>query len=417
MLVGSGGIQVSAKLASLTLVTSLLLFSTAAWTQQTSGSIAGVVKDHQGALIPNAKVTLVNQEQGSSREMQSNPDGSFVFFPLLPATYSVMIEAAGFKKFERRDIKLFPNDRIALGDVVLEVGSLSETITVEASVVMLQTQSAERSGIITGSQTVNLALNGRNYLSLIGLVPGIVSWADNQVAGPGGIGSISANGQRANQNNLTLDGVANMDTGSNGTQHTSLNIDAVAEFRVITNSQPAEFGRSAGAAINIVTKSGTREFHGTGYWFHRHEGLNANSWRSNQDGLQRRFYRYNYQGYNLGGPVYVPNKFNTNKEKLFFFWSQEWQNQLIPNATRYVTVPTAAQRRGDFSLTNEADGSLVTIRDPLSAAPFPGNQIPAGRQSADGAKILNFYPQPNFTGRPDYNYQTQVSASYPRRQQ
>lgn len=342
------------------------------WSQQTSGLITGVVRDRQGAVVPNAKVVLLNQSQGTIvRELTTAQDGSFVITPLLPATYSLTVEAPGFKKFEQRDIKLFANDRIALTDIVLEVGAVTESVTVEATAVQLQTQSAERSGVVTGQQVVNLALNGRNYLDLIKTVPGIVSQFDGQVAGPGGIGSIFANGQRGNQNNLTLDGVANMDTGSNGTQHTSLNIDAVAEFKIITNSHPAEFGRSAGAAINIVTKSGTQEFHGVGYWFHRHEGLNANNWRNNIDGLARRKYRYNYQGYNIGGPIYIPGKFNANKDKLFFFWAQEWQEQLVPNSTRYVTVPTAAEREGDFRLTREPDGRPVIIRDPLSGQPFP----------------------------------------------
>ncbi len=415
------GVTVDSKLnrlfsfaAVLAAVLSLLVAPVPA--QQVSGSISGVVKDNQGAVVPNAKVTLVNQLQGGVREQNTNPDGSFVFTPVMPSTYTVSVESAGFKKFERRDVKLFANDRIALSDIVLDVGAVSETITVEANVVQLQTQSAERSGVVTGLQTVELALNGRNYLDLIKTVPGIVSDFNGQVAGPGGIGSIYANGQRGNQNNLTLDGVANMDTGSNGTQHTSLNIDAVAEFKVITNSQPAEFGRSAGAAINIVTKGGSKDFHGAGYWFHRNEGLNANNWRNNRDGLGRKFYRYNYQGYNIGGPIYIPGKFNKNKEKLFFFWAQEWQRQLIPNGTRQVTVPTAAERRGDFTGTHEGDGRPVTIMDPLTKQPFPGNTIPQNRWNTDGAKILSFYPLPNVTGQPGYNYQTQVSASYPRHQ-
>ncbi len=396
----------------------LCCVSTLAWAQQTSGSISGVVKDRQGAVVPNAKVILVNQAQGTvTRELTSGPDGSFVITPLVPAAYTLTVEATGFKKFERKDIRLFANDRIGIGDITLEVGALTETITVEASTVQLQTQSAERSGVITGIQTVNLALNGRNYLSLVGVVPGVVSTFDGQVAGPGGIGNIFANGQRGDQNNVTLDGVTNMDTGSNGTQHTSLNIDAVAEFKVITNSQPADFGRSTGAAINIVTKSGTQNFHGTGYWFHRHEGLNAQTWRNNADNVTtKKKYRYNYQGFNLGGPAYIPGRFNKNKDKLFFFVGREWQNQLIPNTTRYVTVPTAEERQGNFSKTHESDGRAVTITDPTTKQPFPGNIIPQQRWNADGAKILSWYPAPNVSDRPDYNYQSQISASYPRRQ-
>lgn len=209
-----------------------------------------------------------------------------------------------------------------------------------------------------------------------------------------------------------------MDTGSNGTMHTALNIDAIAEFKIITNSQPAEFGRSSGAHVNVVTKSGTRNFHGVGYWFHRHEGLNANNWRNNLEGRERQKYRYNYQGYNIGGPVFIPGKFNKDRDKLFFFWGQEWQEQLIPNGLRSVTVPTAEQRRGDFSRTVEAGGTPVTILDPLdNRRPFPNNVIPQSRFHPDGVRILNFYPLPNVPSPPpDFNFQSQVSGSYPRRQ-
>jgi hypothetical protein len=395
------------------------------WAQQTSATLMGVVRDKQGAVVPGATVVLINQEQGTAvRNLKTEGDGSFIIAPLQPATYTLTVEASGFKKFEQKDVKLFANDRLSIGNIELEVGSLTETVTVEAAVVQLQTESAQRSGIVTGVQTVNLALNGRNYLSLMTTVPGVVSEFNGQVAGPG-IGMISINGQRTNQNNITLDGVSNMDTGSNNTQHTSLNIDAIAEFKILTNSHPAEFGRSSGGAVNVVTKSGTTEFHGAGYWFHRHEGLNANTWRNNQDlvtvngqrvAQSRRKYRYNYQGFNVGGPVYIPGKFNTAKDKLFFFFAHEWQEQLVPNNARNVTVPTEAERNGDFRLTHESDGRLVTIRDPLTGQPFPSNTIPQSRWNADGRKILNFYPLPNISGFPDYNYTTQLSASYPRRQ-
>jgi hypothetical protein len=396
----------------------VLAASPVVWAQLTSGTIYGTVKDPQGAVIVGAKVTVVDQARRTSVETVSSADGTFAVPSLQAGTYTVTVEMAGFKKYEKKDVILRVNDRLQLGDLSLELGATAETVTVQAEIAMLQTQSAERSGIITGTQTVNLALNGRNYLDLIKTVPGVVSDFNGQVAGPGGIGAIYVNGQRGNQNNLTLDGATNMDTGSNGTQHTSLNIDAVAEFRVLTNGQQAEFGRSAGAAINIVTKGGTQDFHGTGYWFHRHEGLNANNWRNNRDGLPRRYYRYNYQGYNVGGPVYVPGKFNKDKDKLFFFFGQEFQRQLVPNTTRFVTVPTPDQRNGDFSNTRDAAGVLQTIVDPLNnRQPFPGGRIPASRFSADGQKILNFYPLPNVSGQPSYNFQSQESSSYPRRQE
>jgi hypothetical protein len=374
--------------------------------------------DRQNAVVPNAKVVLVNQSQGAIvRELKTEADGSFLIFPLNPGTYNLTVEAAGFKKFEQKDLRLFANARVSLSNIVLDVGALAETIEVTAQAVQLETQSATRSGVVTGSQTINLALNGRSYMDLVRTTPGVVENLNAfQTAGVDGPGSVNVNGLRASYNTLTLDGVTNMDTGNNSTQHTALNIDAVAEFKVVANSQSAEFGRSAGAAINIVTKGGSRDFHGTGYWFHRHEGLNANNWKNNVDSIQRNLYRYNYQGYNIGGPVYIPGKFNTSKDKLFFFWAQEWQNQLRPNTQRNVTVPTADERQGNFSLTHESDGRLVTIKDPTTGQPFPGNKIPESRWNRDGVKILNWYPLPNVAGVPNYNYTSSVSTQYPRRE-
>lgn len=377
--------------------------------QLVSGSIIGFVKDSQQMAVVGAKVTLINPAQATSREVLTGADGGFVITPVQPGSYNITVEAPGFKKFEQSNVRLFANDRLALGDIVLQVGAVSETITVEGAVAQVQAQSAERAGVLTGNQVVDLALISRNFFDLARTIPGIVY--------TGGLGGIISNGNRGNQNNLMLDGVTNVDTGSNGGTLATTNIDMIAEFKVITNSQQAEFGRSSGAQINVVTKSGTNQFHGTGYYFYRHESLNANSWRNNMDGRQRQLYRFDFVGFNIGGPAYIPGKFNTNKDKFFFFIGHEWQNQLSPNSLRNVTVPTQAQRNGDFSATTEADGRPVTIRDPLANAPFPGNRIPTNRFSPDGQKILNFYPLPNAMGiDPSFNFQSQVSDTFPRRE-
>jgi hypothetical protein len=400
------------NVASLFVLSSVFLFA-----QETTGSIAGTVKDTSGASIPNAKVTITNTGQGTSRVMETTGDGNFFADPLQTGRYEVTVDATGFKRSVTSDIVLFANQKVSLGDIALQVGSQGETVNVEGSAVQLETEDAMRSGVITGSQTVNLALNGRNYLDLVKTVPGIVSDFNGEVAGPGGIGSIYANGQRGNENNSTLDGVGNMDTGSNGTQHTSLNIDAVAELSVVTNAESAEFGRSVGASINVVVKSGSRDFHGTGYWFHRNDRLNANSFFNNEAGQPRQLYRYNYQGFNVGGPVFIPGHFNKERNKLFFFFAQEWQDQLEPLGRQNVTVPTALQRMGNFQGTQNGSNVPVIIKDPLTGLPFPNNIIPPSRIDPNGTKILNFYPLPNINIDPSYNYTTQDSASYPRRQQ
>jgi hypothetical protein len=379
--------------------------------QQISGSISGVVEDAQHAVVAGAKVTLASLAQGITRVQATSSDGTFVFTPLPPASYTLTVEMAGFKRFEQKDIKIFASDRIAVPNIVLELGQVVDTITVEATVVQLQTQTAERAGVITARQVNDLALKARDFIDLAATVPGVYY--------RGGLGGICANGARCNQNNLQVDGVTNVDTGSNGGVLATMNVDQIGEFKLITNSQPAEIGRSSGATIQVVTKAGTREFHGGGYWFHRHEGLNANDWRSNQDKLARKLFRYNYEGYNVGGPILLPfTNFNKGRDRLFFFWSQEFQNSLQPNTLRSVTVPTAAERAGDFSQTHDGSGRPVIIRDPSTGSPFPSNMIPRDRWSADGAKILSFYPLPNRLGvANDYNFQSQVSDSQPRREQ
>lgn len=405
--------QLSARKARAVITALFVIIACAstAWAQQISGTIFGSVKDaSQGAVI-GAKVTITNVAQGSSREVQTGNEGTFAVANTQPGTYLVTIEAAGFKKYEQKDVKLFASDRLSLGDIVLTVGGMAETVTVTSEAAQIQAASAERSGVLTNSQVVNLALTSRSLFDLVKTIPGVVY--------TGGLGGIAANGNRNNQNNFTLDGVTNVDTGSNGGTLASSNMDMIADMKITTNSQPAELGRSSGAQIQVVTKSGSKDFHGTGYFFHRHEGLNANTWRNNIDKRARPFYRYNFAGFNIGGPAYIPGKFNKDKEKFFFFIGVEWQNQLVPNNIQNVTVPTALERTGDFSQSKDAGGAPLSILDPANnKTPFANNQIPRDRLSPDGVKILNFYPAPNALGVSNsYNYQSQVSNTYPRREE
>lgn len=312
----------------------------------------------------------------------------------------------------------------------------------------IKTESGEQGSTINNEQLQNLAVNGRNYLDLIKLTPGVVVTTGFAVSGPGGFGNISIAGTRQNQHNLTIDGTTNVDTGSNGTQHIALSLDNIAEFKLLTSNYQAEYGRSAGGDIKIVTKSGTNEFHGTGFYFHRHEQFNANSFYNNANGRigdpntgiernPRNFFRYNQQGYNIGGPISLPKKIfgplgsDKLKEKLFFFWSQEWQEQLVPQASRLSRVPTALEAAGNFSATRDGNGNQIYIKDPLltgtcnatsQAACFPNNTIPANRINANGTKILNLFRR--FENAPlggvdngfRYNHNSQLSVSYPRKE-
>jgi len=382
--------------------------------QNVAGAISGVVQDAQGAVVPAARVTLINDAQGeaSARSLVTTAEGTFVFAPVLPGKYTVTVEMTGFKKYVQSGINLDASERLGLPAIGLEVGAPEESVTVEGKAVELETLNAERAGVVTGTQAVDIAINGRNYTSLLRTIPG--------VAADSGTGDVNVNGGRTMQNNFTVDGQNVTDIGVNQQFAYRISMDAIEEFKVSTNSQTAEFGQNDGAQIQVVTKSGTKQFHGDGYWFKRGDFMNANTFTNNVSGIPRQIYRYMDAGFTLGGPIYIPKLFNRRKDKLFGFMSEEWNHNIIPGTLHQITVPTAAQRTGDFSQTRDAAGVLQTIYDPSfrSAAnpkgiPFAGNQIPASRFSPYGPSILDWLPLPNTVGQPSYNYQSQVPSTQP----
>ncbi|HWF11781.1 MAG TPA: carboxypeptidase regulatory-like domain-containing protein [Bryobacteraceae bacterium] len=391
-----------------------IIFALPLGAQNTAGSISGVVQDSQGAVIPNAKVTLINEAQGaaSARTLDTNGEGTFVFSPVLAGTWDVTVEMPSFKKYTQAGIVLDVAEKLGLSPIHLEIGTTGESVTVEANAVQLETLTAERSGVVTGNQVVDIAINGRNYTSLLKTVPGIP--ADT------GTGDASVNGGRTAQNNFTLDGQNVTDIGVNQQFAYRISMDAIAEFKVSTNGQTAEFGRNDGAQVQVITKAGTKDFHGDGYWFKRGEFMNANTFVNNFSGINTPIYRYMDAGWTLGGPLYIPKLFNKNKEKLFGFMSQEWNHNIIPGTLHQITVPTAAERGGNFSQTHDGAGQFVPIYDPATrtaanpqGTQFSGNIIPASRFSSYGPSILNWLPQPNTFGQVSYNYQSQVPSAQP----
>ncbi len=406
----------------------LLLTSGPMWAQTTAGSITGVVIDAQGAVVPGATVTLTSLARGTSSAVITNSVGGFDFLSTPPGDYKLTVEMAGFKTVER-SVTLRANDQLSVGSVRLQVGQKSEVVEVTASRPVLQAISGERSDSLVAQQIENIAVNGRSYLALTALVPGVVNTNNYQSAGHAGLAGIFVNGGRTNQNNLTLDGVGNVDTGSNGDQLATLSLESVSEFKFLTADYQAEYGRSSGGQISVVTKSGTQAFHGSGYYYYRNDDLNANTWWNNRDGIRRQVFDVKSGGYTLGGPIYVPGHFNTDKNKLFFFVSQEFQRQLRPENLRQRRVPTELERAGDFSQSLDRDGKLYPyVRDWTTGLPCNANdtrgcfqdggvigRIPQSRLYAPGLAVLNMYPQPNASGT-GYNFQSQESANYPRRE-
>ena len=406
------------RLSVLAVFLLLALWGTTAG-QSTTGSITGVVKDANGGVISKATVTATNEATTASQQTETNDEGIFIIPQLPPGRYKITVEKDGFKKTEKTDVILNALGKLNAGEFMLEIGTVVQTVTVMADTGQLQikSESGERSDLISNTQIKDLALNGRNMLDLLKIIPGVVSTVDGTVSGPGGFGNFNINGTRGNQHELAIDGSSNVDTGSNGTQHVTLNPDAVAEVKVLTSNYQAEYGKAGGGFISYVTKSGGHDFHGTGRFFHRHEGLNANPFFNNAQRLDRPLYRYNYSGYDVGGPVYIPGlKFNEGKDKLFFFWNQEFYRQLVPDTPRNILVPSLLERQGDFSQSRDGNGNLVTIKDPLTGQAFPGNKIPQQRWFSHGQKILKLYPEPNVTGDNRSNYTSQLPHQYPRRE-
>jgi len=389
--------------------------------QVTSGTIFGRVLDASGAVVKGATVTVSNRSNGITRQLTSNDSGEFVAPNLLPGTYSISVNAEGFKKLDSSGFALSGADKLNAGDLVLAVGASADqvTVTADAGQIQLQANSGERSDLITSKQLNDVAMNGRNVLDYMKLIPGVTSSFNGAVSGTGGADAFNINGTRANEHEFTIDGASNIDTGNNGGTHVTINTDAIEEVKILTSNYQAEFGKAAGGQIALTTKSGTNDWHGNGRFFHRNESLNANEWFNKKNQLNPSdptvapknsppLYRYNYVGYKVGGPVL--------KNKLFFFWSQEFYRQFIPiSGTAQFYTPTALERQGDFSQSIDGNGNPIVIAGPG----ITNNKIDPSAINPQMQAILNLFPLPNVSGfgpTQGYNFSEALSAHDPRRE-
>jgi Carboxypeptidase regulatory-like domain len=379
--------------------------------QGLTGRLSGAITDSSGSAVASATVALTNSQTSQKRSTKTDQQGRFVFTELLPGTFSVSVDAPGFKRYEQTQINVSATERVTLPPIVLQLGAISETVSVTSETAAVQTESAERSGLITSRQMQELPLKGRSYIGTAKLLPGIIDTANRESPGWNDLVGININGTRAGSIDLNLDGITSLDTGSMTGPYLAPSIDAVAEVKVLLSNYQAEYGRSSGGTINTVIKSGTRDFHGGAYYFLRNEDMNANEFFNNKNGLPRPHYRFNNPGYFLGGPVLLPKiNFNRNRDKLFFFWSQDFLPLTIPSSVQNQTFPTALERQGDFSQSG------VTITDPLTHAPFAGNIIPSDRIDPNGQKLLNVFPLPNTVGPGgQYNWAGVSVNNQPRR--
>ena len=434
------------------LAVTLCLSGLVAGQDDSSATIVGQITDANGAAVPNATVIVANTTTGQNRQVQTNEEGLYSVFPLTPGDYTVSVEMAGFKK-SVVSVTLSTRDRRPV-NVVLETGAPSEIVTVTSDPPLIQDSPVGQT-LVSGNQVTELPLNNRNFIRLLETIPGVTSDLDDESNfGLTSRASVSINGQRRNSVNYIVDGVNNVDIGSNITLLSTPTVDSIQEFKVLTSNYTADVGRSGGGSVIITTKGGGNDFHGTLYEFTRNDHFNANSFFNNRQGRRADGtpvaptpkLRYHNFGGVISGPVFIPNFGDGGRDWLyngrnrtFFFFSEEVRRITRGTTNASATVPTAAQRTGDFSanlgnlICQNATGGLVTSTSATSCSaagtnpvnlvdtagnpivlrvnqifrpdnvPFAGNIIPISFLDPRALGLLQAYPLPNsgvnsFTG-------------------
>ena len=372
--------------------------------QAPTAELTGTIRDSSGAVVPDAQVAATNEETGLTRKARSSELGFYTVPLLPPGPYRMTVQKDGFRAVERKGLRLHVSDRVTL-DYALEVGALAETVKVSAETPMLQTEQASQGAVIDNTKIVNLPLNGRNPFSLAALAPGVQPGGGFFTARvfqePTDQSNFVANGGASFQNDILLDGTSNTVAG-HGQLALTPSVDAIEEFKVQTSNYSAEYGRSGGGIINIITKSGTNQFRGTAYEFLRNKVLDAGSFFNNRAGIPRQPFVYNQYGVTAGGPVYLPKVYD-GRNRTFFFVAYE---DVKVRRARFFngTVPTEAMRRGDFNELRTATGQPILIYNPFSTRQqgadyirdlFPNNIIPASMHDKVAVNTSKYIPLPN----------------------
>jgi hypothetical protein len=370
--------------------------------QEVRASITGIVTDPSGAPVAGAVVSATSQERNTSVSQESNTTGIFVTPFLAPGIYRVTVEKPGFKRFVRERIVLQAQDRARL-DVQLELGDVSQSVNVSADVSLLQTETASRSQVIANELISQIPTQGRNPFQIAWAAPGVIKtggWRYLRSFDIAGTSNFAVNGGRNRENEVLLDGISNV-RGNRTVIHVPT-IESVQEFKVNTNSYDAQYGRTGGGVVTIVTKSGGNRFHGTAFEYFQAEELNANQSELNRNGTPKPPNNINTFGLQASGPVYIP-KVLDGRNRLFWLISYEGMRQRSADPG-VRSFPLAEWRTGDFTSLFNAQGQRVSIFDPLTTArdgtrqPFAGNRIPSARINRVATEALKFYPLPNSPG-------------------
>jgi len=371
----------------------LLSFSPTSRAQDT-GYISGTVTDKSGAAVAGADVVVRNTAGSLTRTTTTNGDGAYVVPALPGGTYDVSVSAKGFQKYVAQAVVLDVAQKARI-DVQLTVGSVNEEVVVTGeNVAQVETSSSELGGTITGKQIDQLMLNGRNFTQLATLTPGVVNQGPDEAEV--GVTNIffSVNGGREEYNNWELDGGDNMDNGSNATLNVYPSLEAIAEFKVLTSNYGAQYGRNGSGTVEVETKSGASVFHGSAYYYGRNEAFNARSFEEGADPTQpKALYRKHDYGYTFSGPFFIPNHYNSDKKKTFFFWSEEWRKESNPT-TILQRVPSDAER----GLVGGTQAGFGNFSDLCPGPDCPNVADPTAVPiSSVGQALTSLIPQANTT--------------------
>jgi len=394
-----------------------LLLVVPVFAQETRATLSGTITDPSGSAVAGANLALINVETGVESKTASNQVGQYRFLFVNPGNYKLTAEMAGFRTFIREGIRLETSQAATL-DVALQLGTQAETVTVGAEAPLIEAEKADRGMVVERQNVAELPIITRTPILLATLAPGVTNTAVRYDWTPfsnSGLTTWSINGSTSFSTGFLIDGAPN-----DAVYQAAPTIayvppsDAVQEFRVVANAYDAQYGRNGGGVISVVTKNGTNGLHGTTYWYLKRPSLNATSFSNNSKGLPADNTPLDQFGFSVGGPVYVPKVYN-GKDRTFFFvaWESYQQNQSFPQ-NDVSSVPTVAQRNGDFSQTFTNANQLMPIYDPATGRlvngnwvrdAFPGNRIPSTRFDPTGAKIIGLYPEPNLTTTGSVNWQ------------
>ena len=391
----------------------------AVYGQSVSGQISGTVADAGGSVIPAASVVLTNDLTRQTRTFTTESAGAFVFTNLVAGNYSIRITLTGFKAYDQKGINVSAQERVDLHDIRLQVGDVNTTVEVQSDIARVATDSSDRAILVNTTMIENTPIAGRDYLGILRALPGVQATDTNDKPAWNANGA-AVNGGNSGQMLITLDGIGSQNSGfgaATTAAYLSPNIDAISEVKILVSNYQAEYGARSGGQMNVTVKNGTNQYHGTAYWFMRHEMFNANAFFNNKNNLPKPRYRFQNPGLTFGGPLLIPGtNFNKSRTKLFFFFSEDVLHTTQTGGVTSFNMPTALERGGDFSQTVTTTGLPIPIKDPSNGQPYPGNKMPVSQINPIGAAFMNLFPTPfttDPTGRRQYNSQYQFNRDQP----